>query len=82
MTGQQHAAEQQAAGVLTAQALPARPGQAGEQGQGEHGEGGAAEDDDRRAGAGGQFAEDAGKAEEQRADVQGAEGGAVVHGSP
>ncbi len=79
VAGQQHTTEQQAARILAAHALPARAGQAGEQGQGEYGEGGATEDNDRRAGAGGQFAEDAGKAEEQRANVQCAEGGAVVH---
>ena len=72
VAGQQHTAEQQAACVLAAEALPARAGQAGEQSQGEHGEGGAAKDDDCRAGAGGQLAEDAGKAEKQRANVQGA----------
>jgi hypothetical protein len=80
VAGQQHAAEQQAARPPAQRCQPGRPGW--RTGQGEHGEGGAAEDDDCRAGAGGQLAEDAGQAEEQRANVQGAEGGAVVHGGP
>jgi len=79
VAGQQHPAEQQAARILTVQALPARAGDTGEQRQGEHGESGAAEHDDHRAGAGCQLAEYAGQAKEQRADMQGAEGGAVVH---
>jgi hypothetical protein len=80
--GQQHAAERQAPPVERLQFLPAvLAGEAGEKGQGEHGKRGTSEDDHRRRG-GREFAEYAGEAEHQSADMQGAEGGTRSHCNP
>ncbi|MNP28154.1 hypothetical protein D3C76_1211040 [compost metagenome] len=81
MPGQQHAAHQQTPPVLSLQRLPGFLRKTGKQAERQYGEDRAAENDDRRRRLG-QFAEDASQAEEQCADMQGAEGGAMVHGDP